>query len=267
MSQNFRPKKSLGQHFLKDEKVVNKIVQALELNKNDQVLEIGPGMGVLTEKILPKVNKLIAIEKDDQLVRFLGKRFGDQENLELIAGDFLDLVGNKNFCSLRNVDNLKIVGNLPYNQSKPILRKILESPRHKGGVPRLHGVAIVVMLQKEVADKILDNEKGSILGLSVQLFATVESVMIVSSKAFKPKPKVDSQIIKLILRNKPLIVEKDQASFFEMIKKAFRHPRKKLLNNLPEISESDLEQIDILPNSRPENVKLEQWVKLFQQTF
>ncbi|MFC1651903.1 16S rRNA (adenine(1518)-N(6)/adenine(1519)-N(6))-dimethyltransferase RsmA [Patescibacteria group bacterium] len=266
MQNKIRPKKSLGQNFLKDEKVVDKIVQALELDQNDQVLEIGPGTGVLTRMILPWAKKLIIIEKDNQLAGSLIEKFDSEKKIEIINADFLDLdfdniVGNGRDLSLQR--NLKIVGNLPYNQAKPILRKILEhAPANAGVGPKL----IVVMLQKEVAEKILDYEKGSILGLMTQFFAEIKPVINVSKEAFSPKPKVDSQVIKLIPRKDPLIDFKNQKKFFDFIKKGFRHPRKKLLNNLENISEINLEKIGLKETVRPEELTLKQWLKLFKSS-
>lgn len=252
MPKNLYLKKSLGQHFLKDKEVVTKIIEALDLDSNDQVLEIGPGTGILTEKILPEVKELVTIEKDNQFVELLFERFGERDNFEVIHADFLKLDLNH----LELDPNFKLVGNLPYNQSKPILRKILESD--------LKPSLIVVMLQKEVAEKILDQEKGSILGLMTQFFAEPGLVASVSREAFSPKPKVDSKVIRLVPRKESLVGPKDQVKFFGLIKKGFLHPRKKLLNNLPELSKLDLEKINLKETVRPEELKLEQWLELFK---
>ncbi len=247
----FKPKKSLGQNFLVDLGVAERIIEALALKPDDLVLEIGPGKGILTELILPKVKKLVAIEKDDDLAKELPAHFPNQTNFKLIHADFLDWDSDDLVA-----EKLKIVGNLPYNQSKPILRKLLES--------QLKPELIVLMFQKEVAERLINPVKNNLFSLMVSVFAKVEKVMIVSRDAFSPRPKVDSTIIKLIPYQKPLVSRTDQPQFFALIKKAFRFPRKKLLNNLPELSETDLTKIGLDQNIRAEDLKLEQWIMLLK---
>ncbi len=250
-SQRFRAKKSLGQHFLVDLNVVDKIIAALDLKDNDIVLEIGPGKGILTESILPEVKKVIAVEKDNQLSEELARRFGTNVNFELVRADFLDW----NLSRLQHF-KIKVVGNLPYNQSKPILRRLLES--------QLNVELVVLMLQREVAEKILNPIKNNLFSLMISVFAKAEKIILVKPNAFVPQPKVDSLIIKLVPYQKPLIIKEDQLQFFALIKKAFRFPRKKLLNNLPELREVDLTRIGLNPNVRAEDLRLDQWIELLR---
>jgi 16S rRNA (adenine1518-N6/adenine1519-N6)-dimethyltransferase len=248
------PKKNLGQHFLVDQQVVKQIVQALELNPSDIAIEIGPGEGVLTAQILPLVKELIGVEKDDQLSELLIEHFGKLSNFTIINDDFLKLELSQ--FQLQN-QGFKVVGNLPYNQSKPILRKVLESELK----PKL----IVVMLQKEVGEKILDQEKSNLLGLSVGVFAKAEKITSVPATAFRPRPKVDSIVVKLIPHPQPLVDRSQQKAFFSLIKKGFQHPRKKLLNNLLQLTREILAKLKLNENNRPEELSLDQWLRLFQE--
>ncbi len=235
-------KKSLGQNFLINPAMLDKIVAAAEINSNDIVLEIGPGTGNLTERFIRKAGTVIAIEKDRRLIGELRQKF---PNLRTIEGDVLKL----------NADELisgkyKIIGNIPYYITSHLLRTIFkEWPK-----PEL----IVLTIQKEVAQRIAAKPPHmNLLALSVQFYSDPKIMGYVSKNNFKPQPKVDSAIIKLLpnLKSSPKIIEKS----LELAKKAFAGKRKQLKNTLPQIPFGEL---GLKKESRPEELDLSDWLKI-----
>ncbi|MCX7779177.1 MAG: 16S rRNA (adenine(1518)-N(6)/adenine(1519)-N(6))-dimethyltransferase RsmA [Patescibacteria group bacterium] len=252
---DFRPLKKRGQNFLTNPSILKTIIQAAELKKGDFVLEIGPGLGILTQELVKKVKKVLAIEIDKKLVNFLKEKFKKVKNLEIIQGDILKIKNLK----LKNP--YKIVANLPYYLTGVVLRKFLtKEPR-----PKL----MVLMVQKEVAERILaKNKKKSIISLMVNFYGQPEIVQIVSKNNFWPKPKVDSAILK-ITNLKPRFSKIRRNLFFKIIKTGFAHPRKKLVNNLTRIIEKEklkelFQAIGWSQEVRAENLDLEDWLKLYQ---
>lgn len=222
--------KKLGQNFLIDDNVIQATVDSAEIGKNDLVIEIGPGLGTLTKLLLEKAKSVVAIELDARMIEILNDRFNLYKNFEVINNDVLkvnlnDLIKEQN--KKYNIDKVKIVANLPYYITTPIIMKLLED--------RLNIESITVMVQKEVAKRLTaipgDRESGAIT-YSVNYYATQEEIIEVSKDSFIPAPEVDSEVIKLTLRDKPEIELKDEELFFKIIKTGFMQRRKTLINGL-----------------------------------
>jgi 16S rRNA (adenine1518-N6/adenine1519-N6)-dimethyltransferase len=247
---NFFPKKSLGQNFLLNEKILDKIVSFCNLKKDDVALEIGSGIGNLTKKLAKKAKKVFAIEKDERLVKILARELGNQKNIKIIQGDILKI----NLKKLGIKKGYKVVGNLPYRIAKKVIQKFLnEKPK-----PKL----MVVMVQKEVAKKICAKEgKLNILGAILQMISKPKIKMIVKKENFWPKPKVDGAILEIKPKNKRLEIH-----FLKVLKAGFSQPRKTIKNNLKKIFGKKviqvLESLNIDPNLRPQELKLTSWEKL-----
>ena len=222
--------KKLGQNFLIDENIVENIVDAANITKDDLVIEIGPGLGTLTSKILLDAGKVIAVELDNRMINILKERFILYENIEIIHEDILkinlrELIKHQKESS--NVNKVKIVANLPYYITTPIIMKLLEE--------KLDIETITVMIQKEVADRLTEKPGGKLSGAitySVYYYADAKKVLKVPKSSFIPEPEVESEVINLTLRNNPPVKIKDEKSFFYIIKLAFMHRRKTLVNAL-----------------------------------
>ena len=226
---NISANKSLGQNFLINDSVVNKIVESAEITKNDLVIEIGPGLGNLTEFLLEKAGKVIAIELDQRMLEILNDRFSLYDNFEIINEDVIKVNLNELISKNKNseIKNAKIVANLPYYITTPIIMKLLEE--------KLDIETITVMVQKEVADRLIaiPGEKLSgALTYSVYYYATSENVTIVENNSFIPEPEVDSEVIKLSIRKNPPVELLDEDQFFKTVKASFMQRRKTLINAL-----------------------------------
>lgn len=248
-----KAKKSLGQNFLKSEKILEKIIQAGEISSNDTVLEIGPGKGALTEKILEKAGQVIAVEKDKNLFEFLQEKFSREISagkLILIGGDILKFeIGEKN--------NYKIIANIPYNITGAILKKFLTAKNQ----PKL----MVLMVQKEVAERIIArNNKNSILSISVKVYGEPKIVAKVEKRYFSPQPKIDSAIISIKNISRKLFNEEKipENNFWEIIHVGFAHKRKKLGSNLKKIEFLNKNFLKTVENERAEDLTLENWIFL-----
>jgi len=261
-----QPIKGLGQNFLIDKPVLRRVVEAADLKPEETVIEIGPGLGVLTQELAKRVKNVIAVEKDPKMVGILKEALKEFKNVEIIQGDILKL----NPITLKPY---KVVANLPYYITSPVIRKFLES----GNPPE----EMVLMVQKEVAQRICATPPDmSLLAVSVQFYATPKIISFVSKKSFWPKPKVDSAIIKIIPINKFSWTHsrparpKGQTSafrilFFKIIKAGFSQPRKQILNNLSnglklnkDTVKSWLLKNNIQHEQRAETLSIEDWVKL-----
>ena len=222
--------KSLGQNFLINEEVVNNIVESSEISKNDLVIEIGPGLGTLTESLLENAGKVVAIELDNRMIKILNERFFMYDNFEVINEDVLkvDLAKLiKNEKEENKLTSAKIVANLPYYITTPIIMKLLEE--------ELDIESITVMIQKEVADRLIATPGDKVSGAitySVYYYAESESIMLVENNSFIPEPEVQSEVIKLKIRKTPAIDLKDKDLFFKLIKISFMQRRKTLMNAL-----------------------------------
>lgn len=265
---NIRANKSLGQNFLINEEVVKNIVECSKIEKEDLVIEIGPGLGTLTKYLLEKAGKVICIELDTKMLQILEDRFSLYDNFELINNDVLK-VDLKNIIEKEKtqgkIKQVKIVANLPYYITTPIIMKLLEE--------ELELESITVMIQKEVADRLIaipgEKNTGAIT-YSVYYYASSEAIMEVPNNSFIPEPEVTSKVIKLNIRKEPAVTPKDKEKMFKIIKYAFTQKRKTLLNSLTnnKIFENKQQGIEILnslqinENCRPEELTLEQFKKI-----
>lgn len=248
----------LGQNFLKDNSVIGKIIAAANLRPDDFVIEIGPGKGILTEKLAEKAGKVSAIEIDRNLVEFLRNKFKDKKNIEIINADILkinlpELLGNQ-------MSQYKIVANIPYYITSPIIRLFLEQ--------KLQPEKMILMIQKEVAERIVAKPgEMSILAVAVQHYADSKILFDVPKTAFEPAPKVDSAVIE-ITPQKIFDKEKD-ARFFRIVRAGFSGKRKTLLNNFSasfhldkKEAEEKLKTAGINPTVRAQELSLEDWKNL-----
>lgn len=227
---NIRANKSLGQNFLISEQVVNEIVESSKIDKEDLVIEIGPGLGTLTKYLLEKAGKVIGIELDKKMVEILQDRFKLYNNFELYQKDVLKIDLKhliKKEKENTNIKKVKIVANLPYYITTPIIMKLLEE--------KLDLESITVMIQKEVADRLIaipgEKETGAIT-YAVYYYAIAEAILEVPKESFIPEPEVTSKVIKLNIRKEPPIEVQDKELMFKIIKSAFMQRRKTLINAL-----------------------------------
>ena len=267
ISQEVRPRKFFAQHWLRDEGILSQIVAAAELEAEDRILEIGPGTGVLTSRLLPWVRSLVAVEVDRDLCRKLVKSLRDKKNFLLLQGDFLslDLVSHlAEFSAFQNPN--KVVANIPYNITGPIIEKLLGTISQPNSNPY---DSIVLLVQKEVAQRLVAKSGTKAFGalsVRVQYLAKGEIVCNVPAKAFYPPPKVESAVVKLTPR--PIETPANNPRYLEtLVKLGFGAKRKMLRNNLQSIVERDkltqlLQQLDINPQVRAEDLSVAQWVTL-----
>lgn len=267
---NLTANKKLGQNFLVDNEAINKIVDSANLTKEDMVIEIGPGLGTLTSILLERAGKVIAIELDDRMVKILRDRFLLYDNFELINGDVLKVNLPELIEENKQFRDVKVVANLPYYITTPIIMKLLEN--------RLKIESITIMIQKEVAERIAANPGSKLSGAitySVHYYAEPEEITIVPNTSFIPSPEVDSEVIKLNIRKVPPIELKDEKLFFNIIKASFMQRRKTLSNGLVNggIVENKTKAIEILKklglgeNVRGEELTLEQFANLSNEIY
>jgi len=259
-----KKQRKLGQVFLKDEKVVQKIIQAADIKPKDQILEIGPGKGVLTKFLLKTEAEIMAVEKDPKLVKFLEDFFKDRQNLKIIHADIRDFLKNTGY-RIPNTQ-YKVLGNIPYYLTSHLLRLLLESP--------IKPSLIVLMIQKEVAERVMAQPpKMNLLSASVQFFSKPEIICYVPRTAFHPEPKVDSAVIKITPLPAKILKQNlgGQApqSFFRTIKAGFKQPRKLLINNLSKnlnFKKAYIQKVFLqsnMPlNTRAQNLSIEEWISL-----
>ncbi len=254
-----RVKKSLGQNFLKSEIALRKIVEAGEIKPEDIILEIGPGKGALTEKLLEKSKQVIAVEKDRELVEFLKNKFAEQikfGSLVLVHGDILDF----DFRAYNLEPGIyKLIANIPYNITGAILKKFLTTKCQPGG--------IILMVQKEVAQRIIaSDKKESLLSISVKAYGEPKMIMKVPARYFSPAPKVDSAVIAIKNISRKIFEDSkvDENKFWEIVKKGFAHKRKKLSGNLKSVvTRQDLVTLDF-GDKRAQDLTLKDWITLAQ---
>lgn len=264
---HIKANKNLGQNFLIDEQVIEKIVNASDIKKEDCIIEIGPGLGTLTKELLEKAGKVISVELDKKMIIILKDRFALYNNFELINNDILQ-VDLKNIISTekeKGLKNVKVVANLPYYITTPIIMKLLEE--------KLDLESITVMVQKEVADRLIaipsDKETGAIT-YSVYYYAKGEEILEVPKTSFIPEPEVTSKVIKLNIRNESPIKVKSPEVMFRIIKCAFMQRRKTLLNalvNTKVFLDKDegikiLKKIGLREDVRAEKLKIEDFAKI-----
>lgn len=263
--------KSLGQNFLVNDEVIDKIIDTANIANEDLIIEIGPGLGVLTKRLLEKCNNVIAVELDTRMIKILQDRFciNIQNNeLEIINKDILKVDLNKlidDKKKINNILNVKVVANLPYYISTPIIMKLLGD--------RLNINEIIVMVQKEVAQRLTAKTGTRLSGAityAVDYYSEATSIIKVPKESFIPSPKVESEVIKLEVRKTPKITVKNEEILFNIIQKSFMQRRKTLSNalvnyniakNKEEVSKM-FEVLQIDSNVRGENLTLEQFAKI-----
>lgn len=256
-----KAKKRLGQNFLIDRDVLSKILLAAELSIDDMVVEVGPGLGVLTSALASNVRKVFAIELDTELSSFLRNKLGTQANVEVINEDILKV----DLSQLLGQDSrYKVVANLPYYITSPVLRYFMEN--------RLQPSLMVVMVQKEVAEAIVASSgKMSVLAISLHVYSKPKIIARVPAGCFYPRPKVDSAIVRFDVLPQPAVTVDDIDAFFDVVRRGFSAPRKQLRNSLAngyDVKPADvdpyLKGAGIDPTRRAETLSLEEWERLYQ---
>ena len=274
----FNPKKSLAQNFLVDETHLSAIADAATLSDMDTVLEIGPGLGVLTKHLAAQAGRVVAVELDDRLIEFLQYRFLNQPHVSIVHSDILktdisslldvadspaEPTSKLNHTALdHRKSSYKAVANLPYYITSKVLRFLLEAD--------VSPTVAVLLMQKEVAQRICATPGNlSVLAVSVQFYAEPEIIHHVPSDAFYPKPKVDSAVLRLNVLPSPAVEGVDPKQFFRVVKAGFSQKRKQLLNSLSaglQFNKADassaLEQAQIDPKRRAETLTLAEWGNL-----
>lgn len=253
------PNKILGQNFLENSKIVDKMLSVANLSLEDIVLEVGPGQGAITSKLYPKVKQVIAVEKDQELVKYLENKFKEVKNLKIVEGDIL-----RSQYSIFNIQSYKIISNLPFYLTSRFLRVFFELENKPS--------MMVLIIQKEVAERICDEPPhASILSNSVKYYGKPEIIDIVPKENFNPIPEVDAAIIKINVFKNPKIKVDNVDEFFKIIKIGFSQKRKQLHNNFSSglhISKDEakklLQNCGIDPERRAQTLSLEEWEKLYR---
>ena len=265
---NIKADKKLGQNFLISDDAVNRIIEKSEVTKSDLVIEIGPGLGTLTKELLERAGKVICIELDTRMVKILNERFSLYDNFEIIHDDILkvDLKSIiKRDKENQNMKEAKIVANLPYYITTPIIMKLLEE--------KLDLKTITVMVQKEVADRLTavpGTKKSGAITYGVYYYAEAEEVLEVLPESFIPAPEVTSEVIQFKIRKEPPVFVGDDKKMFQIIKCAFTQRRKTLLNSLvntnifnsKEHGSKILKEVNLKENVRPEELTLEDFARI-----
>lgn len=250
-----RPRKALGQHFLRDTGVLADIATAVHQPEGGFVLEIGGGTGQLTEALLARELEVVVVEVEGRMVRHLQNRFVDAPRLTIVEADARDL--DLAAVNPRNRPFV-VAGNLPYFAANPIIRRLLEgSPKPK---------EMVVMVQREVARELAAKPGHlSLLAISVLVYAEAEVLFDVPATAFDPPPNVWSSVVRMTLRAEPLVPLGQMEAFFEFVSKTFRNPRKQIHNGLkmpPDLAAEALAVVGIDPMRRPETLSVPEWLAL-----
>lgn len=258
------PAKGLGQHFLTDYAYVNRIIAAAGLDSEDTVIEVGPGLGVLTEGLAGAAGRVIALELDAALARRLQAQSPSLQNLTVVQGDALSVLPGElmTAAAFPGETPYVVVGNLPYNVGTAIVRRFLESEQPPS--------RLVVMLQREVAESVAapEGELG-LLGVSVQVYATARKLFNVPPRAFYPPPAVTSAVVRLDVRTAPLVPAEEREAFFRTVRAGFAAPRKQLRNTLaqglgrnPRQVGDAIEQAGLVGSLRPQQLGVEDWLRL-----
>ncbi len=230
--------KSLGQNFLLDKNIIDKIVESSLIGENDLVIEIGPGIGVLTRELSKQAKKVLAIEIDKNLIPILNETLEDLDNVDIINEDVLKVDINELIKKQGKFEKIRVVGNLPYYITTPIIMKFFEESAKVD--------SITVMMQKEVADRIKSKPGTRAYGaisVAVQYYCDVEYLFTVSNQVFYPQPKVDSAVLRLDLKGEKPFYDIDEKKFWSCVKKAFSQRRKTLANSLIGIEGLDKEEV------------------------
>jgi 16S rRNA (adenine1518-N6/adenine1519-N6)-dimethyltransferase len=255
-----KAKKGLGQNFLIDHTVLNTIVSAADLTAKDLVIEVGPGLGILTSELAKKAGAVVAVELDSKLSSQLKLKLSNLTNLTIINEDILSVSISG---LLKNQHTYKVVANIPYYITSPILHYFLEAP--------LKPTLMVVMMQKEVGEAIVaEPGKLSMLAISVQVFSKPRLISIVPPQSFYPQPKVESVIVRFDILDEPSVKVKDLDNFFAFVKCGFKSPRKQIRNSLaqglgkePDEVSPMLVRANINSQRRAETLTLNEWQNLY----
>jgi 16S rRNA (adenine1518-N6/adenine1519-N6)-dimethyltransferase len=256
---DLRARKGLGQHFLVDQEVLEVIVSAAEVTPDDIVVEVGPGLGILTRELAQRAGRVIAIELDDKLAALLKRTLASFNNVTIINDDVLKIEPEE----LVKGQDYKVVANLPYYITSPVLRHFLEA--------RAKPQTMIVMVQKEVAEAIAAKPgQMSLLSVSVQFYGKPRIISSVPAKSFYPAPEVDSAILRLDLYPQPAVAV-DEGSFFNLVRAGFAAPRKQIANSLAQgLGRAKAEVLPLLEEAgiawqrRAETLSLEEWAKLWR---
>lgn len=263
---NFSIQKKYGQNFLIDEHVLNKIIAAAELSKDDYVIEIGPGIGTMTERMAPECKHVTAIEIDKELIPILSETLSGFDNVDIINEDVLKVDLNKLIAERNDNKPVKVVANLPYYITTPIIMSLLEN--------KIPIDTITVMVQKEVADRMMvgpGTKDYGALSLAVQYYAKPYIVANVPMNCFIPRPNVASAVIRLTCHKEPPVTVKDEKLMFNLIRASFNQRRKTLINGISNFSGLSftkeqvamaLNSIGLNENIRGEALDLEKFAKL-----
>lgn len=259
-----RPVKALGQHFLTDSSIVNRIVAAAELSKDDVVIEVGPGLGVLTERLAEVAGRVIAVEVDGGLASKLREKLVEAANVTIVEQNVLETSPQEllEAGGVAAEAAYVVVANLPYNIGAAVVRRFLESER----APR----RMIIMLQREVAESMtaLPGDM-SLLSVATQVYAEARRLFNVPPRAFYPPPRVTSSVMRLELREEPSVPASELQRFFRIVRAGFSAPRKQLRNSLAqglrapagEVGER-IESADLDPSLRPEQLSVFDWLAL-----
>lgn len=247
-------KKNFGQNFLVNQIVLRDICDAADIQKDETIVEIGPGPGGLTQYLIEATEKLIAVELDEDMVVFLQHNIGERSNLKIVQKNALDFIPEEN--------NYKIVANIPYHITSPLLRHYLLEVEHKPS-------QVVLMIQDEVARKIADPKNNSVLSLQVKVFGEPTYLFKVPKEDFYPAPKIDSAVISIMAFDKPLVETEKLDAFFKTVKIGFSQKRKKLMNSFlanGRFSKTELvemfQKAEIDSSLRPQTLSIEEWMRL-----
>lgn len=256
MAKGLWAKKSLGQNFLIDDEVLDKIVDAADLYDGDHVIEVGPGTGFLTERLIQKAGKVTSVELDADMVVILKEQFSLTENLEVVQTDIL----KANVPELAD-DKYKVVANIPYYITSPVIRHFLQAEVR----PKL----MVLLVQKEVAQKMCAMNGKSFITVETQVQGHVEYIATVPASSFYPAPKVDSAILKITVYPEPKVPDSELKDFLRIVKFGYSQKRKKLSNGLsaglhiePAEARKIMEKANIPEGARPEELEIEDWQRL-----
>lgn len=259
---NLRPHRRLGQNFLIDQNVVDKIIKQSEIKPSDRVLEIGPGLGILTNSLSRAAKKVLAVEIDQKMAKVLENEY-DWQNVILLNKDILRLKNHEIVKKLGS-SGYRLIANLPYQITSEVIEKFLvHEPKPK---------SLIMMIQREVGVRIMSRApRANLLALLVEFYAEPKILFRVSKNSFYPRPKIDSVIINLVPRDE-LPLPKDKADdFWQIVRAGYRSKRKMLINNLAAYAGIDKERLKNIwkdlgydEKIRPENIDLEGWINIFR---
>ncbi len=268
-NKNFRneehdAKKKYGQNFLEDKELLDKIIESSQLSKDIDVIEIGPGLGFLTQALVENSKTVVAFEIDNDLIPILNQKFGMKETFKLVHTDFLEYDLQE---LLDNKSNVKVVANIPYYITSPIIRKLIE---HRDKISEIY-----LMVQKEVAERIASKHNSSnmsILAHSVQFYGEAEYLFTVSKEMFSPVPKVDSAFLKISLYDDERYEKQvEEEKYFKYLKAAFSNKRKSIANNLSslgykkDIVGNILEELNKTKLARTEEFSVQEFINLIEK--